>query len=180
MSWYMWKLIQAYIKQLLLYAHALFPDLSEGLTCLQCKNVATPRECIRVTQCQAGEVCTVVLYVRKTYTLLGTSADLNVVYNMFTPHLALIWPYHDGASRRQLFFSEGIWFSDKTLECWPRYCEFDPLLTLAKITKRSYVLNLHRTKWSRVSVLYTGHVQNLVCHVWCALQYPALWFTNRN
>ena len=55
--------------ELLVFAHALFPDLSEGLTCLQCKNVATPRECIRVTQCQAGEVCIVVLYV---YTAFST------------------------------------------------------------------------------------------------------------
>jgi len=35
-------------------------------------------------------------------------------------------------------------------------------------------------KCSRVSVLYTGHVNDLVCHVWWALQYLALLVTNRN
>jgi len=32
----------------------------------------------------------------------------------------------------------------------------------------------------RVSVQYSGHVKNLPCHVWWALQYLALWATNRN
>jgi len=38
------------------YVH--FVDFTLGLTCLQCKNVAQPRMCTRVTECQPGEVIT--------------------------------------------------------------------------------------------------------------------------
>ena len=60
-----------------------------------------------------------------------------------------------------------------------RYCEFDPL-TPTKITKRRYLLD-HSRKYAPVYQCFTlGTFTNLVCHVWWAYQYLALWATNRN
>jgi len=77
-------------------------------------------------------------------------------------------------------FSEGICLSGKTLDCRPKYCEFDPLSLQLKLLKMRFVLGLPR-KNARVYQCFTlGTIKNLVCHVWWALQYLAQWATNRN
>ena len=70
---------------------------------------------------------------------------------------------------------EEIWLSDKPLDCRLRDCEFDPPLTPTKITKRRYVLILSRKNAPMYQCLTLGMLKNLVCHVWWALQYLALW-----
>jgi len=52
-------------------------------------------------------------------------------------------------------------------------------LTPTKITKRRYVLVLPRKNASVYQCFTLGALKNLVCHVWWALQYLALWATNR-
>ena len=53
-------------------------------------------------------------------------------------------------------------------------------LTPTKITKRRYVL-VRPSKNAPVYQCFTlGTLKNLVCHVWWALQYLALWATKRN
>ena len=68
--------------------------------------------------------------------------------------------------------SEGIWLRGKALDCRPRDCEFDPLSLQLKLLNGDMY-------W-----LFPGKmlpcIKNLVCHVWWALQYLALWATNRN
>jgi len=44
-------------------------------------------------------------------------------------------------------------------DCRARDCEFDPPLTLTKITKKEICTGSSQEKCSRVSVLYTGHVK---------------------
>ena len=53
-------------------------------------------------------------------------------------------------------------------------------LTPTKITKRRYVLVLPRENAPVYQCFTLGTLKNLVCHVWWALQYLALWATNRN
>ena len=73
---------------------------------------------------------------------------------------------------------EGIWLIGKTIDCRPRDCEFDlPSLQL-KITKRRYVLVLPRKKAPVYQCFTLGTLKSLVCHVWWALQYLALWATD--
>jgi len=50
-----------HLSQMVLCAYMFpqhFVDFTLSLTCLQCKNIAQPRMCTRVTACQPGEVTT--------------------------------------------------------------------------------------------------------------------------
>jgi len=76
--------------------------------------------------------------------------------------------------------SERIWLSGKTLDCRPRDCEFNPPSLQLKLLKRRYVLVLPRKHAPVYQCFTLGTLKNLVCHVWWALQYLALWATYRN
>ena len=79
--------------------------------------------------------------------------------------------------------SEGIWLSGKTLDCRPSDCEFDPP-TPTKTAKMEICTSTSQEKRSKKVPVYQcftlGTLKNQVCHVWWALQYLALWATNRN
>ena len=77
-------------------------------------------------------------------------------------------------------FSEGIWLSGKTFDCRPRDCEFDPPSLQLKLLKRRYVLVLPKKNAPVYQGFTLSTLNNLVCHVWWALQYLALWATHRN
>ena len=53
-------------------------------------------------------------------------------------------------------------------------------LTPTKITKRRYILVLPRKNAPVYQCFTLGTLKNLVCHVWWALQYLALWANYRN
>ena len=53
-------------------------------------------------------------------------------------------------------------------------------LTSTENTKRRYVLALARKNASVYQCFTLDTLKNLVCHVWLALQYLALWATKRN
>ena len=53
-------------------------------------------------------------------------------------------------------------------------------LTPTKITKRRNVLVIPEKNAPVYQCFTMGTLKNLVCHVWWALEYLALWATNRN
>jgi len=61
----------------------------------------------------------------------------------------------------------------KFLDCLPRDCEFDSPSLQLKLLK--YVLVLSRKNALVNQCLTLSMLKNLVCHVWWALQYLALW-----
>jgi len=77
-------------------------------------------------------------------------------------------------------YLEGIWLSGKTLDCRPRDCEFDPPSLQLKLLKRRYLRVFPRKNAPVYQCFTLDTLKNLVCHVWWALQYLALWATNRN
>jgi len=91
--------------------------------------------------------------------------------------LLIIWKPHCSIEN-----SEGIWLSGKTLDCLPRDCEFDPPSLQLKLLKKGdmYCMVLPRKNAPVYQCFTLGTLKNLVCHVWWALQYLALWATNRN
>jgi len=61
------------------------------------------------------------------------------------------------------------------------HCEFDPPVLQLKLLKRdNYVLVLPRKNAPVYQCVTLDTFKNLVCHVWWALQYLALWAANRN
>ena len=78
---YVWEyhyIDNASLKCLMLMYPSHVVDLTLGLTCLQCNDVAQPRMCTRVTECQPGEVITfVVLYM---HLLCMWNSKINYIY----------------------------------------------------------------------------------------------------
>jgi len=80
-----------------------------------------------------------------------------------------------------LSISEGIVVCVKTLDCQPRDCELNPPSQQLKLLKWDKIILVLPRKNATVHQCFSlGRLKNLVCHVWWALKYLALWATNRN